>query len=341
MKSSLILRFRFRNMVNNETSLSPWLRTSMTILSCYFPTGLAKIIKKTVTIKPKVVANSLYMVTLGADGIATIIDFDEEKPIIVKIVRHIHDIFNTLDNYSFIFFVTNTGDIHSINNANDVELLTSTDNLDDIHITARDDISLRTNIKGEVEILSDDIFKIDFPEPVVATAVTLKSILFLTVSGTVRIYHTNVPHFAELTSQFREAMGEEVNLRNVITRDLDSVEFHDVVKIIATDKIVAVLKLNNEVLYTEGWTNENTGLSKINDNVIDIDLTPDGPLLELLPDGRVRSDRELIPHIKDIIAISSSANQALINANGQVLVKHYGADEPIFTTIPRLRLTVK
>lgn len=321
----------------------------------YFPIDLAKVIKKTVTIKPKVVSHSLYMVTLDADGIATIIDTKDKQITIIRKVRHIHDIFGgegeIVDRtFQQVHFITNEGELATIDSPQKSKFYwemgqTFVDSDDDddntIHIATGGSIEIYVNVRGEVEILNGDgLTDINFPEPVVSTAVTSDSILFLTVSGVVRVYHSDsTPSFEEFSEEFWEYETDKPKMEDIVMDNLDKETiFYDVTKIVVSDASAIMLKINNQVHHIIGYRSVEAVDSS--GRVSDISSSTEGPILELLLDGRVESDEKLIPHVRDIVAISSGENSSLINANGQVLINFYESDSSIFTTIPRLRLAV-
>ena len=326
------------------------------LLADYFPVGLENSIKTAVLIKSKVISHSLYMVTLDVDGVATIIDLASGYPRIVKSIRNIHNIFGGEGvAYERIFqevhFLTNKGHIGSIDNPEAcnsyLELGESLDDDSDdsesltdiIHIVNRGAISVYTNVHGEISINSSDgLSRMNFPEPIVTTAVTDSSIVFLAVSGVARIYHSPVvvsyvdSYFDEFTKEYWEDEKEEIDLEDLIVKGLKDTLLPDVIKICAADTI-AVITLNNKTLYIDNWPN---GWS--NPDSVDIVMSTEGPILELLLNKRVRSNEILLAYIKDIIAVSSGEYSALVQADGRVLVK--SLDDQVFTSIPRLRLTV-
>ena len=330
-----------------EASRMPKLRT---LLSDYFPTDLARVIKRAVTIKPKVLVSCLHIVTLDSGGVVNIINFeDKEKPKVTKTIRHIHDIFPgrselPIDIAAFCL-LTNTNKVISIEeidwvNYNDI-----------IHISIGSFVIIYTNVRGEMIVDSSrSDTKIDFPEPVVAasqtsllanavTAITNEEILFLTVSGLVRFYGSRIgslygddASFEELTLEFWRKMKQEVNLKTCVIENLDEEDtFHDVIKIFPGTSYV--LTLNNILVDT------NESPRGDHDHVVDFASPIEGPELELLLNKSIKINDKPVPHIKDIIAISSDVNSALVQADGRVLIKLKLGHT--FTTIPRLRLVIE
>ena len=294
----------------------------MSVLSDYFPAGLNFVIKKAITIKPKVIANSFYVVTLDSDGMASIIDLNQESKV-VSTARHIRDIFNEINDYETVHFITNTGTMDSIDHASSNLKFHCNENFgsDIIHMSAIGDIIIYTDVRGKVTINSIGSFwsnrQLDLPELVVTAAITNDLVLCLTVSGTLRMYQMS-DHTSDLIS---------------IT---SSPEKENIAKVSATDGTVILLGLNGKVAYYS--TDHNfTKVSSSREGLLDIDVVSEGDLLELLLDRRVRNNNKIIPHIKDIKAISSGPSQALIQIDGRVLTRREG--EVIFTTIPRVRLT--
>ena len=321
----------------------------MLTLSNYFPVDLANVIKKAITIKTKVVTSDAYMVTLSDNGVATIIDLTEMEPIIVKEIRYIHDIFGGDDSH---IFKGNTKEAYLISNIGMITIIdkTSWKNkyiiglTDIIHITSfaselvRDAtvgilFDVYINVRGDITIHTSSCIKFNFSEPVVSVAITTDWIFFLTVSGVVRIYYAITPSGDRLPD-FKELTKEDSNKRVII---------RDVVKLVSAGRMAVMIKLNHTFLYIDEHVKPIRDTIDIRrqpfGNVRDVALSGMGLILELLTNGRVNLSGELIPHVSNIIGISSGWNLVLIQADGRVLLQTYMDD--FFTTIPRLRLTVK
>ena len=312
--------------------------------------------------KLKVVVHDEYIVVLGADGVAIIINLDEHLPkVISRSIKHIHDIFGgERDIYDelrgHVHFSTNSGQMFYIDSS-DSNIKVCLPVRDIIHAAIGGIIKSYTNIRGEVEIESDDaIVKVNFPESVVAasqtsllanavTAITTDQILFLTVSGTIRFYHSLIQHghrtrnFEEFTLEHWKHEGEEVDMKNLVVSNLDKVALYDVANVFAGGGISYVLVLSVDSFLIKNSQDHTGNIGYIGDvsDISDVSLSSDAPTLELLSDGRVNSDSMPLPYIGGILAISSSQEYlALIWADGLVLIKyHY---KSTFETIPRLRL---
>ena len=291
------------------------------MLSDFFLPGLAEDIERVITIKPKVIINEGYMITLDAVGVMTVVDFIDDKPVLVNTIRHVHDIFGDT-HLNIVEYINNSGGIHIIDTAStDKHEWTQGDDI--IHIASDGDFVLYTNVRGEVTF-GYEYTKINLPVPVVATAIVGRSLFFLTVSG-VMIY--TIPDGNE--DFFDEFEGE------ITPKDL-SVKFPNAAKIFGSYMMLMIFNINHEVLYIN-WAASKESYTTQSD-VLDAFASSQGPILELLTNGNVKLLGKDLLSVKNIIAMSAHDNEALIRADGQVLVRYYGSDEG-FTSVPRLRLT--
>ena len=246
------------------------------------------------------------------------------------------------DEYPVIYFLTNTGQVKMMTMflmlSNEIDILPGEDI---IHIAAHETMIVLTNVRGEVTI--DDQPVIVNLEPVVTTAVGGDFILFLTVSGVVRVYYSlfglgsDTPSFSEFTK------GHKTKSDTILERLDNNQIFNDVVKISAVRDEAKVLKLNGDLLDVYGRYKSNPTREPCNHNVLDFSLSNEGFRLELTTDRHVRraGQYSTLLDVKDIIAVSIDFYSILVSSDGRVLIGNHIVSSMTFTTIPRLRLSVK
>ena len=333
----------------------------MSVLNDYFHTSLAKVVQASVIIKPKVISHRSYMVILDSNGVATIMHTGNSPIIVTRTIKNIHNIFSgEIDTgdvgFQEVYFLDNVGRTASILEAEYNEPSWETDSSRDIiHISTGIDIDIYTNVRGEVEISDSDhtLTEINFPEPVVATVATNYSILFLTVSGVVRVYETLAEHdmlsFSEFNEEFWNGIPDKPKMEDIVINNLSKdLIYYDVMKISASNIMSYVLRINrrtnrldddNDVsLDDDGEVLTSFASELVREATVDISTSITESTLMLLSNGRVKNDGVIIPYVSDIIAISSGDPSALIKADGRVLIAN--DDNINFTAIPRFRLTL-